>query len=299
MLRSSTCLLLFPFNHIAIGGPVHDSLAGSSEDEEKSTEGKLLYAEKEMTPVPEHLMEQLIRKSAEYETFALKFTCTELIRKASYSIAGEEATKEKLERYEYLLEANPGEGSFSPYRVRLESQGGRSPVTLELRFPEAYPWVFIFSKNYRNVMRYGYIGKEIYAYKLAHIIAFRGFQPFTDGRDIREWEGRIWVEEKTFNVLKVEAQPIHQDDILELKRQEYNQAFSFIGIKLKKKPLGYSSTVYFDFEHEGLTFPTQSDNRTFELVARNKKVPTSALILSYADYHFFKTETRERIKPPS
>ena len=259
------------------------------------------FQEKDLKPVSDAMMDRLIRKAEEYERYALKFICMEMARNVTYDLSLGEATKEKLETCEYLLESNPDREKLSPYRQKMTgagSQGERSEVKLEYSFPEAYSWIFIFSKNFRNVMKYGYFGKEICSYKLAHVISFRGFQPFSDGKDIREWEGRIWVEEGTSNILKVEAEPIHQSDVLEMKRQEYNQAFSFIGIKLKKKPLGYSSIVYFDFEHDGLTFPTESRNATFQLVARNKKAPVSAMILNYADYHFFKTDTREKMESP-
>lgn len=259
------------------------------------------FQEKDVKPVSDSMMDRLIRKAGEYERYALKFICTEMARNVTYDISQGEATKEKLETCEYLLESSPDREKLSPYRQKMTgigSKGERSEVKIEYSFPEAYSWIFIFSKNIRNVMKYGYLGKEIYSYKLAHIISFRGFQPFSDGKDIREWEGRIWIEEGTSNILKVEAEPIHQNDVLEMKRQEYNQAFSFIGIKLKKRPLGYSSIVYFDFEHDGLTFPTESRNATFQLVARNKKSPVSAIIFNYADYHFFKTDTREKMESP-
>ncbi len=259
------------------------------------------FQEKGTEPVPESLMDDLIEKSKAYEAYALRFFCTEMLREASYDSTSGEAEKEKRSTYEYLLEANPDLSSLTAYRqkvMRTATQIEKREVKLEYNFPEPYAWIYIFSGNFRNVMKYGYERKEIYAYKLAHIISFRGFQPFTDGKDIREWEGRVWVEQGTCNILKVEAEPIHQDDILELKRQEYNQAFSFIGIRFKKRPLGHHVTVLFDFEHDGLAFPTETRNETFELVAKNKKMPSSALIFNYADYHFFRTETKEEIISP-
>ncbi len=265
-------------------------------DNEK--EEKALYQEKEYPPLPTGLLDKLAAKSKEYEQYALKFVCTEITRKASYIPSKGEYRREKLEHLDYLLEVNPHDGRFSAYRQRVNKtiyRITRSEVKREMNFPEPYSWIFIFSRNFRNTMKYGYLGKEIYPYKLAHIISFRGFQPFSDGRDIREWEGKLWVEEKTWNILKVEAKPIHQDDILELKRLEYNRAFSFMGIKLKKKPIGFSCTVYFDFEHEGLSFPTEARYELFEQISEKETRPHSKIILSYADYHFFRTESKEEI----
>ncbi len=259
------------------------------------------FQEKESEPVPESLMADLIEKSKAYEEYALRFFCTEMLREASYDSTSGEADKEKRSTYEYLLEANPDQGSMTAYRqkvIRTGTQIEKREVKLEYNFPEPYSWIYIFSGNFRNVMKYGYEGKEIYAYKLAHIISFRGFQPFTDGKDIRQWEGRVWVEQGTYNILRVEAEPIHQDDVLEMKRQEYNQAFSFIGIRFKKRPFGHRVAVLFDFEHDGLAFPTETRNETFELVAKNTTMPSSALIFNYADYHFFRTETKEEITSP-
>lgn len=254
-----------------------------------------LYQEKKYPSFPEHLLDRLSEKSEEYERYALKFVCTEILRKASYNLAKKEYKKEDFEHMDYLLEINPEKGRFSAFRQKARKTTPGRAVNIEMNFPEAYSWVFIFSKNFRNSMKYGYHGKEIYFYKLAHIISFRGFQPFTDGKDIRQWEGRLWVEEGTWNILKVEAKPIHQDDILELKRLEYNRAFSFMGLKFKKKPLGYSCTVYFDFEHEGLSFPTEARNEMFQPVSEKENAPHSKIILSYADYLFFKTESREEV----
>ncbi len=271
-----------------------------AQDNRLSNEGeeKPLYQEGKFPPLPEGLLEKLSEKSEEYKSYALKFVCTEVFREAFYSASEEEYSKEKFEHRDYLLEINPERGHFSAYRQKLmaTAQGqGRTVIDFEINFPEAYSWVFIFSKNFRNTMKYGYLGMEVYFYKLAHVISFRGFQPFSDGRDIRQWEGKIWVEERTWNILRVEAKPIHQDDILELKRLEYNRAFSFMGIKLKKKPIGYSCLVYFDFEHEGLSFPTEAQNEMFEPVSEKETVPHSKIILSYADYHFFRTESREEV----
>jgi hypothetical protein len=271
-----------------------------AQNDQLTDEGKekALYQEKKFAPLPEGLLEKLSEKSEEYKRYALKFVCTEVFRKASYSVAKKEYSREKLEHRDYLLEVNPDRGRFSAYRQKSmkTAQGqGRTVIDFEMNFPEAYSWVFIFSKNFRNTMKYGYFGMEIYFYKLAHVISFRGFQPYSDGRDIRQWEGKIWVEEGTWNILRVEAKPIHQDDILELKRLEYNRAFSFMGIKFKKKPIGYSCMIYFDFEQEGLSFPTEAWNETFEPISEKETAPHSKIILSYADYHFFKTESREEV----
>lgn len=265
-----------------------------------SKKEKAFFQEKEYPPLPPGLLDKLSKKSQEYENYALKFICTEISRRATYDQSSGEYGIEKLENLDYLLEANPYEGRFSAYRQKIKKTSSgtyRRPIHFKMNFPEAYSWVFIFSKNFRNVMKYGYHGKEIYGYKLAHVISFRGFQPFSDGKDIREWEGQLWIEEGTWNILKVEATPIHQEDILEIKRLEYNRAFSIMGIKLKKKPLGYSCTVYFDFEQEGLSFPTEARNEIFEPIGKKKIRPHSAIILNYVDYHFFKTKAREEMTP--
>lgn len=288
----SLCLILLLFQP-----SVSLSISQTAPPDEEKKE-KALYQETQYPPLPEGLLEQLSEKSEEYEHYALKFVCTEMSRKASYNASKQEYMSEKLEHFDYLLEVNPKVDRFTAYRQRMMKtvhQFTQSVVDFKMNFPEAYSWVFIFSKNFRNIMKYGYFGKEIYFYKLAHIISFRGFQPFSDGRDIRQWEGKLWVEEGTWNILKVEAKPIHQDDILELKRLEYNRAFSFMGLKFKKKPIGYSCKIYFDYEYEGLSFPTEARNEMFEPISEKETVPYSKIILSYADYHFFETESREEV----
>ncbi len=298
-LKEKHCIIIFSFFLcLSLLLPPLFVSASPNQNDRLSDEvnEKALYQEKKFPPLPDGLLDKLSEKSEEYEHYALKFVCTEIFRKASYSASKKEYRRERLEHRDYLLEVNPYRGSFSAYRqksMETASGQGRTMIDFEINFPEAYSWVSIFSKNFRNTMKYGYFGKEIYFYKLAHVISFRGFQPYSDGRDIRQWEGKIWVEEGTWNILRVEAKPIHQDDILELKRLEYNRAFSFMGIKFKKKPIGYSCTIYFDFEQEGLSFPTEAHNEMFEPISEKETVPHSKIVLSYADYHFFKTESRE------
>ena len=81
----------------------------------------------------------------QYSKYAVKFTCTETVRKATFDDG--EAKKESTKTYAYLLERGDGQ-SILEFRQKMKSNG--TVTTTEVNdaeaFPPAYAWVFLFSE---------------------------------------------------------------------------------------------------------------------------------------------------------
>jgi len=119
------------------------------------------------------------------------------------------------------------------------------------------------------------------------------------GRDIREWTGTAWLEENTGNLVRIEARPCFQKDRMLAVWQEFSQSFGIIGVKTKARPHGFILAQVFDYERDGLLFPTRLDLAEFVWVGLNEEALDSRLVLTYNDYRFFKSEAQETIPPLS
>lgn len=236
-----------------------------------------------------------------YDTYAQRFLCTETHRNVDYSRSAGEARREKETAYGYLLTLDPKNGSYEVVRQVLDDKkeptGGER--TIDLGGPEPYTWTFLFLPTTVSTTRYRYLGREIQNYRLTHVVSFEGSAPRVEGRDIREWTGKAWVEENTGNLVRIEARPSFQDDRLRALWQEFQQAFVLpLGIKAKARPHGYALAVLFDYDRDGLLFPSRLDLADFVWVAKGREVLDTRLVLTYDDYRFFYTGTQEKIEPP-
>ncbi len=241
-----------------------------------------------------------MRQSAVYRDYAVRFFCAETVRVAHYDESAE-ATREKTERYDYLLVRDGTD--VKEYREIVRKQkrkvgpenqtGGKTAGDEENRFPPAYAWVFLFDRFYQPYFMYRSLGDRFEGFDWVHEIQFRGALPFTDGKDIREWEGTVLVDAVTLTPVEIRAEPTAQKERIRALFDRWSQAFNLIGFRLAPRPFGYRCRIAFGLRRDSLTFPTELRYDTFRATGPKQFVPWMASVRVYDDYKFFTTETTE------
>ena len=241
------------------------------------------------------LLEQLFEKAEVYFDYTSRFTCDETARLADYNAEGE-ASSEKARNYGYLLTRNDA-GKLREYRQRLTKDGTvkANEIDDEEPFPPAYAWVFLFSRFHEPSFSYRYIGDRFDGFDWIHEIQFRGSHPFSDGKDIRQWEGTVLLDAVTFTPIEILAEPAGQRDRIEALYRQYSKSFNIMGFRTKPKPLGYRADIQFRYRRDGLTFPTELRYDTFRAVSVTQVVPTKASTRLYDHYRIYKTDTKQEI----
>jgi hypothetical protein len=243
------------------------------------------------------LLPALERASAQHERYALRFTCDETIRRSNYSWRTREASSESARRYAYLLVFNDDRSRYQVLRRRLGRDGlpEKGERSVDLPMPDAYAWTFLFSKRNQRTYHYRYLGREIKDFRLTHVIEFDSAVPYVEGSDMREWSGTVWIEDKTFNFVRIEALPSFQERRMSGQWRVYTESFNLPWGKSKPRPRGYEVVVEFNYTRDNLLFPTRVDLRKFVRVSRNRDITDSRLVLEYTDYRFFETGVEQII----
>jgi hypothetical protein len=246
--------------------------------------------------LPRDLLEPLFERAEVYRAYTRRFTCTETARLADYKDGGE-AAKEKTRRYGYLLIRDPAQEDVREYRQAMAKDGSlkTSEVKDEEPFPPAYAWVFLFSRFHEPYFAYRSLGDHFDGFDWVYELHFKGSLPFTDGKDIRQWEGVALVDAATFTPLEIIAEPTGQGDRINAMYDRWAKSFNLMGMKLGKKPLGYRARIQFRHRREGLTFPTELRYDTFRAFSGMQLEPVHASIRSYDDYHITKVETEQQV----
>ncbi|RMG45187.1 MAG: hypothetical protein D6718_08240 [Acidobacteria bacterium] len=246
-------------------------------------------------PLPQELVAVLEAKSAGYRRRALKFTCIEQTRSASYR--GDQAGAQDRSAVEYLLVRDDREpGGFRALRSRIGS-AGRREVEAEHGFPEPYLWTQLFDPAIRSTLRFAVGSWHTTPYKLAIPIHWRSSAPVATGRRITEWSGTAQIEYRTGNLIEITARPNLQDSRMEKELERYLTAFRILGFSLAAPPVGKELTVRYGYEHEGFTYPTEVELHTFRQVSRTARSTVSRKTVRYVDYRFFGTEIHDEIPP--
>jgi hypothetical protein len=237
----------------------------------------------------DHLLGELGKRAQAYQTIALRFICIETIRSTD--------DPEKERRYDYMyVEAE--EQRYKPYRQKHMGPRARGiPETdLDLGFPDSYSWTLMFAPARQHLFRFKYIGQEWFSLRLSHVLEFTAPLPFTSGRTIYEWSGRIWVDAENFNTLKVEAEPGNQAERVKQELRTYRQATRLLGMPLARKPRGSRYNITFLNEFQRVSLPDQAEFRQYTLDLEGKEEWAGRLTLRYAAYQFFDVEAKDLLK---
>ncbi len=267
---------------------------------EKRKDGKDVGAGEEIRPtseeewtLPAGMIEKLAERVAVYREYAVRFECIETVRSADYD--GGTVDSEKVRNYRYLLERDETGGRLTEFRQRLtrEGQPKGGAVDDSDPFPPAYAWVYLFSDFNQPYFTYRYLGERLEGFDWVREIQFRGALGFTDGRDIRQWEGTVLVDAATYTPIEINAQPRAQDERLKAEYDRWARSFGFMGWKAGKKPLAYRARLQYRLRRDGLTFPTELRYDTLRAVSPDSMISVRASLRSYEAYRFYKATTRD------
>jgi len=241
------------------------------------------------------ILDPLISKAAIYAEYTNRFTCDEAARLADYNKSGE-VYSENQRRYGYLL-LKDVQNNVREYRQRLTKSGELKPgeVNDSEKFPPAYAWVFLFSDFNEAYFSYRFVADRFDGFDWVYEIQFKGSHRFTDGKDIRQWEGVALVDAVTFTPIEIRAEPAGQRDRIDSMYREYNSSFNVMGMRTAPKPLGYRAEIQFRHRKDSLTFPTQVRYDTFRAVGIQQVVPTKASIRNYSKYRIYQIKTTQDV----
>lgn len=233
------------------------------------------------------LLRLLGEKALVYREVALQFVCIESIRDSD--------NPRDQKRFDYMyVEAQ--EQRYKPYRQKHTGRPGRrlQEAKVDLSFPDSYSWTLMFAPQRQHLFEFRYVGQEWYSLRLAHILEFTAPLPFTTGKTIYEWSGRVWIDAENLNFLKVEALPGNQEARLEGELRAYRQAPRFLIYPLAKRPTGSLYSITFLNEFQKLSLPDLTEVRRFTLGLDGREEWESTLSLRYSGYQFFGVEVKDR-----
>ena len=236
----------------------------------------------------------LARVAVRYDEGARRFTCAEIVRWAGYR-GDDRPFRETFKTYDYLLiRSRDGRG------LREHRGTGRPKASRKL--PPAYAWTLLFDDFHQPYFSYRDHGEEPYGFERVHRIGFRGSIPFSDGSDIRQWEGFALVDIRTLMPLEVVAEPLNQPLRLVQQYLDYKQSvritlafynFRLASLRLGKRPFGRRLRVRFRLQRNELHMPWLMELEKFRMVGRTESVPWAVSRREYANYRFFETEAHE------
>lgn len=245
----------------------------------------------------EDLLPRLARRAAIYKETALRFACVEEVTLTEFG--KEEAVKKQdTEVHDYLLE-NTRRGGLQPYRAilsRNDKKTNRHQVKPEYGTPEPYSWQLMFVESGQGRFQFDLIDQEFVNPHDTWVIDFIALASYVTGERIEEWEGTVWVDQDTLDILRVKAQPSKERDTLEARLAEYRQAFRVLGMSTKKKPRSRSLTVEFDLQREELRFPSRSLYAVHLVDEMDVRRAKSSVVQRFRDYVFFDVESLDEFK---
>jgi len=244
------------------------------------------------------LLEDLYAQAAVYEAYTKRFTCNETARLARYSNG--KVTSEKVRRYGYLLTTLPSGFGVHEIRQEFARDGSIRPGAIDDAdpFPAAYAWVFLFSHFNEPYFSFRLLDDRFDGFDWVQEFEFRGSLPFTTGKDIRQWQGRVILDAVTKTPLEIVAEPIGQNEKIEAMYRKWSSSFNVLGMRTGPKPLGHQARIQFRHRKEGLTFPTELRYDTFRAVAPQKVVRQRASTRKYDGYLIYRVDDNTEIGEP-
>ncbi len=243
----------------------------------------------------DQLLEALAERAAEYERYALGFTCEESVVRSFYQAEKGSFRRRDREVYDYLFAVSEKTGRLEEIREIIEENGKpvrRNVRELNLGIPPAYAWSQIFSRKNSGRFFFRYAGRLIRGYRLLLQIDFVGAAAEPGKSDIAGWSGRASVDSETLNLHTIEAEPSGQAARLEAERLKYQRAFAIMGVPLASRPKSKTLSVTFGFMHEGLTYPAVSTLTKSVYVSTAEQGLEERSVLRYRSYRFFRVGTQ-------
>lgn len=234
----------------------------------------------------DELLRRLGDRSRAYEAIALRFVCIESVRDAD--------EPRKLKRYDYMyVEAQ--EQRYRPYRQIHTGRLGKTvaEANIDFDFPDAYSWTLMFATDRQHLFKFKYAGEEWFSLRQTYILSFTAPLPFTGGRTIYEWSGKVWIDAENCNILKVEAEPGNQADRIKEELKAYRQAPRFLIYPMGKRPQGMSYNITFLNELQEISLPDQVDVRRYTLDLSGEEEWGGQTVLTYSGYQLFGVDVKD------
>jgi len=235
----------------------------------------------------EPLLQSLAEKSKVYESVALRFVCLESTHSSEDRNDGR--------AYDYMyVEAEAQR--YRPYRQKHSENPNASTqeIDLDTDYPDSYSWTLMFVPNRQHLFHFKYEGEEFFSLRRATIISFIAPLPYTSGRTIYEWSGRVWIDAENLNFLKVEAQPANQEDRLKELLKQYRQSTKFLGMNLGHRPGGARYEITFLNDYQRLSLPDHAEFRRFVLDLDGNAELTGFQVQKYSGYQFFGVQVNDK-----
>jgi len=261
--------------------------------------GSVLAATETSEPpwgLPQSMLDGLAREAEAYVTRSYRFSCVETERSVRYR---PERSVFKERKFEYA----PGgfyRGSAIPeFRLQIRSDGRvGKPVRARTRpFPTADDWTQLFSAVNRPLIIFRDWGIRLDGFDLVREIEFRGWLPFKDGRDVREWEGVALVEAVGLRLVAIRAHPRNQEARLPALYDRWARSWKislgifagplFLPIKTfrtARRPLAFHCWVRFDHRLAEIRLPTLLRYETHRAVSRTRTEPRVVSTWLYGNY---------------
>ena len=151
----------------------------------------------------------------------------------------------------------------------------------------------MFVPDRQHLFHFKYKAQEWFSLRQSYILEFLAPLPFTSGRTIYEWSGKVWVDAENYNILKVEAEPGNQAERLKEELRAYRQAPRFLIYPMGKKPHAYRYNITFLNELQDLSLPDEVEVRSFTLDLQAEEEWESQTILRYSGYQFFGVDVKD------
>lgn len=243
--------------------------------------------EENLHPSLEELLDSLAEKASVYQSIALRFICVESNR------SSDDPNDKKTYDYMYVeAEAQ----RYRPYRQRHSENPNQSrgEIEVENNFPDSYSWTLMFLRERQHLFKFEHVTDESFALRQAHVVAFTAPLPYSGGRTIYEWGGKVWIDAENLNFLKVEAEPAHQEERLKQLLREYRQAPRFLTFPMRSRPAGGRYSITFLNEYQRLSLPDEAEYQEFALDLEGNLELTGFRSQRYGGYQFFGVEVRDR-----
>jgi len=225
-------------------------------------------------------------RASAYETIALRFVCIESIR------LSDEPRNEK--RYDYMY-VQAEEQRYRPFRQVHTGRLGKmvSEANVDFNFPDAYSWTLMFVPDRQHLFHFKRVGQEWFSLRQTQILQFEAPLPFTSGKTIYEWSGKVWVDVENYNILKVEAEPGNQSARLKEELKSYRQAPRFLIYPMGRRPHGQRYNITFLNELHDISLPDEVEVVSFTLDLQAQEEWEGQTVLRYSGYQFFGVDVKD------
>ena len=242
---------------------------------------------------PGSLLGRLAGITLLYSDTALRFVCSETIN----------AKPGGTRRFEYIYVYGP-DGKFKDYRTRAGSRSGKEINIAAARLPrwlsQPYCWAFIFGPKRWSQFRYELKGEAEALGRPAFLVRFEPFDSIE--KDVNDWFGTAWIDRKTLQLLRVEAQT--PENYYQRKAFEGRLAAASATPLESPRASFEIESVATDFaiEKNGMRFPSEVliEKSRFTVPGRRGKAFDMTHVYrvrqSYSDYRFFSVRSAEEIR---